>query len=385
MSDVNEIEDRYAPDSLIRELSNPSRCTEALYHFTKIEMEGVQFLIDAVNKALHDIIVALDIKASIKFAFVATVKAPFKSLKYDKNLYVIIIGWKFLYWLHVLCVRLQHAPVMHDYLGLDRRTEFPDYSGKYLIDICRDIMKDEDRFAEAMLQLCCGLATETAISLIINHEVAHIAHGHVDFINSEDFSEFKNCAESENLTFRTLEMDADSSSITTTFSIIGKKIGNAVDAEPQFKKAYLSAHYARRMIFGIYASIIFQDSIANSHNPIKHPPGYARFLIFYSLLKNDIQSQEECFWDLPDKLREKLAETFTELSGELGSLGHPMMSNALASGDSDEFTPTYDPFVADFMWSIHLEPLNGRWARIRPFLVPRLKGGLLAPPSTDPY
>ncbi len=385
MSDVNEIEDRYAPDSIIRELSNPSRRTEAMYHFTKNEMEDVQYLIDMVNNALHEIIAALGIKASIKFAFVATVKSPFKSLKYDQNDYIIIVGWKYLYWLHVLCVRLQHAPVMHAYLGLDQHTEFPDYRGKYLIDICRDIMSDEERFTEATSKLCCGLSIQTAIALIINHEVAHIAHGHVDFINSSDFSQFKDCSESENLTFRTLEMDADSSSITTTFSIIGRKIGNAVESAPLSKKAYLSAYYARRMIFGIYVSIIFQDSIANSHNPIKHPPGYARFLIFYLLLKNDIQSQEEYFWDLPDKLREKMAETFTELSGELGCLGYPMMSNALASGDSDEFTPTYDPFVADFMWSIHLEPLNGRWARIRPFLVPRLKGGLLAPPSTDPY
>lgn len=86
---------------------------------------------------------------------------------------------------------------------------------------------------------------------------------------------------------------------------------------------------------------------------------------------------------LTEEMRISVVEVFIQLSGKLEYLGHPMASNVLVFENEDDPKAIYSE-IGIASGQAELEPLHGRWARLRPQLQRFQRGGKLAPPSAEP-
>jgi hypothetical protein len=225
---------------------------------------------------------------------------------------------------------------------------------------------------------------QAALSYIIAHEIAHVSHGHIEFMSSSEFKPYATSDEEKNLTLRTLEMDADSSATTNVYAAF-EKISNAFlgDSEQNENGREAKEMLRRSYVLGIYIAHIFQDTLAPAnYSPKKHPIGYARFLTSAGTLKMLFEKEIPHAAMVPEEMRQTLVSTFVKLSGDLAYLGHPVASNVIVA-DGGVIAPAYD-LIGDMAGRAHLEPLFGRWSRIRPLLERYQRGGVLAPATASP-
>lgn len=374
----------YVSNSLAVDLDSLTGVTRAKRVLLLSEAEqSCEAILLSLKDAYSKVAKKLGLETPIRFAIVEGGSAPCRVSRSYEGDFIVVVSADHYYLLMALILRIQHAPVMHKFLWLKRFGNFPNYTGMYLIDIVRDIMRDDHYNKEFAQFGVYSFAFDAAFTTMIAHEIAHIAHGHLDFKASADFRQFIEDENSKWLTSRALEMDADSSAITSAFDIIGSRIPRMVE-DYEGDKPSLSLALARQMHFGIFMSVIFTDAVSNNFDPKGHLPGYSRYVIFHWLCEFCLQGQSVGFSDTPELTRQAIADTFAHLSGSLANLHYPIVANYATEPDAPEPLAFYIPESSDEFENRVLAPLRGRWAKIRPYLVKHLRGGNLAPPSAPP-
>jgi hypothetical protein len=340
--------------------------------------------INWITEALTSI---LTIRGEIKFAVVSSL-SPFQVSRLDHDRFVILVDQRAFYFLLTLCLRLQSLHPLADLFRLTAIPETRNYCGRYLLDITKDIVFHSDDISHLLTKNAAGFIHQAALTYIIGHEIAHIAHGHLEFRASGDFSKFACSDEDKNLTLRTLEMDADSSATTSVFDVFERVIAYKISAgmlpeDPPASEFKLNVR--RQYTSGMFIAVLYLDTLTTNYMPSAHPIGYARFLTTARVLELIFSSHQPEAVGVPEDMRQALVQTFAGLSGDLRNLGHPIASNVMIyEEDARDPTHAYHPIGIASGLS-HLDPLYGRWARLRPYLEKYLRGGRLAPAARPPH
>jgi hypothetical protein len=382
----------YAPDDLVRRISNLG-IVRAQYIYTLDEAnEKFDAVIREAEWIIRTRVESLSLSDAVYYVISGGGRSPFSSSHIGDGVFVIIIDERAFYLFLTLCLRVQSLPPLAQELGTTSIYEAKDYSTKTLLDITKDIVFHTNDASPLCSQQQTRAVFQAGLYYIISHEIAHIAHGHLDFKSSEHYSKFTSNDEELSLTLRALEMDADSSATTAVFSIFESILSQIVlNKDTNGSSARNFTKYFRyQYMLGSFLSHVYLDTLATDYVPKFHPIGYARFLttavIFEQVFENSFGRKAA---RIPEKVRQLLVQTFVKLSGELSNLRHPIATNVIRHGDGqDELVYEYNG-IGVLAGISHLEPLHGRWAAIRPYLEPLLRGGILAPayngpPDSDP-
>ena len=254
------------------------------------------------------------------------------------------------------------------------------YTGKYLLDITKDIFFHTSDISDLISEKMHIMVFQAAITYIIGHEMAHISHGHLEFCRSTHFSNFKTDDLDRDLTLRTLEMDADSSAISSVFDIFERAIQLTTSSLDPFETINIMR---RRYVLGAYIALIILDTLSNDFEPKRHPINYARFLKTWDVFRRIFASRCPASLNVPDETRLMLVEVFVRLSGNLENLGYPMASNVVMFEQGRDPIAMYND-LGVACGQEHLTPLHSRWARLRPYLEEFQRGGRLAPAQAPP-
>lgn len=374
----------YSDDKSVTKLMQPGflpNRVEWIFNYLEVQerfSESIKFF----EWSLEALQFILNIKGNITYALTVSTK-DFQAVHLDKDDFVILIDHRVYYKIILFCLRLQSLPPLAEFINVQEVEEKRNFSGKYLLDITTEIVNTTDfkifkgPLNQALLQ---------AITyFILAHEIAHIAHGHFEFIQSKDYKEnFANTEENESLTDKTLEMDADSSATTSVVEIFERYNLAYMDnfESPNDENAIKYKENTRKKyILGIYLAHIFRDTISIKYSS-KHPGSYARFLTSAGILKICFTNNYPEALPLVDLAREKLVECFTNLSGSIEGLGHPIAANLIVDdGGEEQF---FYNELGERLFMLELEPLYGRWSSIRPYLEKYRRGGDLAPAIAKP-
>ncbi|MFZ3194417.1 MAG: hypothetical protein WA154_14590 [Moraxellaceae bacterium] len=318
----------YASDETVRKLFNLGRrVTSADWIYTKNEAEEHYLPIigymDWTINALHKI---LSINATLNYVVVDSV-APFQVTRVSEGFFILLVDHNAYYDLLGLSLRVQSLPDLSEFLGLSPMQLENDYSGKYLIDIVKDFMSKPINLVEATSVTKSLIAHQSAFLFIVGHEITYITHGHLDFMRSNEYKKFTDSDFEENLTLRTLEMDADSSGTTNVFFIMESRIPMLVDncgLESDIERSNKLTSLRRQYIAGIYVALLYTDARLKSFFTPKYPTSYARFLtatgVLETVLKKDISYDAS---QSPEHVRKKLVDSFAKISGGLGGARSP--------------------------------------------------------------
>lgn len=329
----------------------------------------------------------LEIKAVIRYA-VASSPAPFQVTRTAENEFLILIDCNAYYDLAGLNYRIQTLPSFSEFLGTSPVALNADHGGQYLLDIIKDFLRNPIDIVDAMRATNSLVAHQAALLFIIGHEVAHITHGHLDFRKSSFYKEFSLTEQDENLTLRTLEMDADSSGTTNVSAtmeslipVMLDRLGVRSDQERLTKSHVLRRQY----ITGIFVALLYSDARIKNFLTPKHPSSYARFLtasgVLEIALRKDIGDEAS---NAPEQVRKHLTDSFASISGSLGRLGHPIATNlAILKPGAANPEHQYNE-LGKLIGLEELEPLHSRWSRLRPILERYQLGGRLAPAIASP-
>lgn len=264
-----------------------------------------------------------------------------------------------------------------------------DHCDQFLLDIIKQFIANPINIKAAINATKSRMVYQSALLFIIGHEIAHISHGHLLFKVSEEFKSFAVDENDENLTLRTLEMDADSSGTTNVFATMeyaiqtilqtGKELS---EQEKLTKISFLRAQYTT----GIFVALLYSDACIKNFFTPKYPMSYARFLtasgVLSIVLRKDIGEEEST---IPENIRQHLIAAFVKLSGSLGSLGHPVASNMMVFNSNISAPGYHYSELGQAIGRQHLEPLYARWSKVRPCLERYQIGGKLAPAIADPF
>lgn len=375
----------YAPDHLIADLQNKRTSAKYVYQYEEAKDEYVAAVreVEWMLPALQGI---LDIKATLYFAMSAS-KQPLQITKAATDTFVILLDRDVAYNLVTLCLRLQSKAPLCEFLGLSERKEATSYEGKYLLDVAKEMSFGPHDFLELLKNSESLAVYQAALLYMVAHEVAHAAHGHMDFMASAAFKDFAKDDEDRSLTLRALEMDADSSATSSVFDVYERVI--KILPTPSGKFSGLSIGdftklLRRQYVAGVIIAHIFHDTLTTNFSPKNHPVGYARFLASVGVLEIIFSKHFPEGTSLPGEARKCIADTFVQLSGDLASLWHPIAANIMFLDDAGKPTHMYDE-IGVAAGLTHLSMLHRRWSRVRPHLEPYLRGGVLAPAQDDPY
>jgi hypothetical protein len=285
-----------------------------------------------------------------------------------------------------VCARAQVLSPLAESLGLTSVPCALNYENRFLLDIVRDFALrplDENGFPQYSHHVA-----RAAFAFIIGHEVAHIAHGHLEFLASSEFKSFCKTDADAALTLKTLEMDADSSGTTSAFGIVENFLQNHRKDIPtaEIENFDRWANFVRRRaITGVYIATLYAESRATNHQPKNYPIGYLRFLTTQNIFSQVLQMRgdaEASFF--PEMVRATLVASFAALNGSEQGLGHPIATNIeIFEPRQDDPILEYSPIGVEIALDA-LEPLHARWAKLRPFLERYKIGGSLAPACRDP-
>lgn len=381
---MNDTRRNYASDEIVQRINAAGpRLSSAHYVYYHNEAEERFYAVlreaDWIMSAIPGL---LEIRGILAFAVVGGSTSPYQISHVGNDEFVLLIDERAFYYLLTLCLRIQSLPPLSKLLDTEEIIEIGDYSGKYLLDITKDIVFHTDDVSLLMNGRVKRSIYQAAITYIIGHELAHIAHGHLEFLKSPSFAEVSSTEADRILTLRTLEMDADSSATSSVFDVFEHvlRTQTTTTAENnQMSKELLRTHY----VAGAFIALIYQDTLASNYAPKFHPIGYARLVTTSGVFQRIFEARCPEATNLPDQVRAAIIEAFVGLSGNLENLGHPMASNVtLYEGGNEPVALYNDIGVAAGLE--HLEPLHGRWARIRPHLEVFHRGGRLAPASAPP-
>lgn len=306
-----------------------------------------------------------------------------------KNYFVIIIGGQPFYDLITFCNRLAALPPFCLTIGKKEVQTSFDYKNNDLLQIVKKLCKESEGISHILFPSEFDLTMiNAALTYIIGHEIAHVTHGHLSFISSEKFEEIRKNDKDKDLTRRTLEMDADSSGTSLVVSMfedpVRRKFLAGCEMDKNDENALKSNRY--KYIAGIYAAHLYGDARLENLDTRLYPTPYARFLVSKKLLQLIYKKhfQNNGLDELPNTVRTVLAKTFITMSGQIQSLEHPFVYNmTLVNDDSSKNIYIYHPEGEDEAF-LEIKSLNGRWAKIRPYLEKLQTGGKLAPAQADP-
>jgi hypothetical protein len=374
----------YASDETVRKINAAgSRLSSAQYVYCYEEAkEPFYAVLREANWIMDAIPGLLDIRGTLSFAVAGGSSSPYQVSHVGGDEFVLLIDQRAFYYLLTLCHRLQSLPPFAQYLENEEKEETKDYSGKYLLDITKDVVFHTNDIQNLLSGKMHRSIYQAAVTYIFGHEIAHIAHGHLEFINSITFSDFSRTEEDRNLTLQTLEMDADASATSSVFDVFEHIIGmdNFTVADARQEKAMLlRKHY----VAGAFIALIYGDTLASDYLPKGHPIGYARFLTTEGVFQRLFEARCPEAIAIPDQVREAMIEAFVRISGGLSNLGHPIASNVMLYEGDSEPVAMYNG-IGILAGLDHLVPLHSRWARLREHLEKYQRGGRLAPASALP-
>ncbi|WP_029146713.1 hypothetical protein [Methylophilus sp. 5] len=380
----------YASDEEVKNLVNlGKKICAANWIFTESEADADYYaIIHDMEWIIAHLMRILNINAVINYA-VASSTAPFQVVRLSENRFVILVDRNAYYDLLGLNLRIQTLPSLSEFLGTTSLELNSSYQGKYLLDIIKDFLFNPIDYQEAINATKSCMGYQASLLFIIGHEVAHMTHGHLGFKKSSYYKEFSLTEQDENLTLRTLEMDADSSgttnvSATMEFSIL--KSLEMLEISEEIKRQEKSKLLRRQYITGIYVALLYSDARLKTFFTPKYPISYSRFLtakgVLEIALRKDINEEAS---KTPEQVRSHLVNSFAAISGSLGSLGHPIATNMMIiEPGATEPVHQYDE-LGILIGLEHLEPLYSRWSRIRPILEQYQLGGELAPAISPPF
>lgn len=370
----------YADDDLVQQAQNdPSTRGDIIWTEPEALEFGGQTLIDQLSKYLEFIQAFYATETLPRFAITRS-KRPLRSLKLGANTFLIIISKFAISDIDHLSNALPMFPPLADHLTYPNVPSKRNYGGMTVIDIVIDIIDHPDPIENLYVDPGQNIAHATFFFMIA-HEYAHIAHGHLDFTEQHkgDMAVFFKSREDAALTFRTLEMDADSSAVSMLFQFINRILvnisGNPPDHTPIEE---YSEMMIRRMLMGIFLSILITDAVAENHFPVNHPMTYVRYVAMAGIADHYLARGKPKLHGVMNSLREHLAETFILLSGDINSLLHPLISNTLILPFDQEPIREYSIF-GELNAAAQMNELDARWVEIRPHLEKLKRGGTLAP------
>jgi hypothetical protein len=377
---------RYASDDTVRLLQN-SVARGADYIFTLDEAEekfcDIAKECDWIVNALRQI---LAVSCEIVFAVSAS-RQPFQVTLVSAELAVILVDSGAVYALFGLCMRVPTLSTVAEAVHLNQVSVETVHKGSCLLDIVNYFMFNPPSEVDPLFQTKDVYIA--AIIFGIGHEIAHVTHGHLEFLNSADAIDLLCDDEEKRLTHRTLEMDADSSGTTCVTDIFEQILGRIAEEKQDTGGKSLEdvrSIIQHRYVLGIFIAMLYMDARSTNATPAKHPIGYARFLTVFGVLQRVLAERfgPEAA-EIPEVVRRALSEAFILLSGGIQHLGHPMVSNMMVrESGSEEYKYVYHEMGVAAASRAHLEPLHRRWARLHPFLLKYRKGGGLAPPTAPP-
>jgi hypothetical protein len=376
----------YASDSQVRDISNLHLPSVRYVYSDEESTERFKEFHKEISIALNLQLKLHGIKANIKFAFFVS-KNPFSVVHLGGDDFVVLLEYRAINYLLILCFRLQSLPPLAELTHSTQIEEDRDFTGKYLLDIAKDFTFNTQKLGNIEETVQTKNVYRAAIHYILGHEIAHIMHGHLEFKRTNDYKAFAPTAEELYLTDKALEMDADSSATTTVFAVFDNVIDRVLREKTYIGK-YTETEFVSFMkqqyILGMYIANIFHDVLASNHDPERYPSGYVRFLTSSGILRMVFTQQCPDYAGFPELVRQKLIKCFAILSGDMDCLGHPMAANIHYENEQGEVVKVYDHIGEAFGFGA-LEPVHARWSRIRSFLEPLLRGGKLAPATASPY
>ncbi|RVK60594.1 hypothetical protein CN155_04865 [Sinorhizobium meliloti] len=376
---------RYAPYSVVSKVSKSGRSfSGALHIYTKEEASSqFEFFVHQVEAVLTPLFEFLPVNGEVYFAFVGDGQ-PYKASLLDKDIFVILIDVRALDYLFTFAARLQVIGPLAARFGAQRVEPTKNYEGQYLLDIAKDVIFHPELVLESCQANSSNIISLSLLAYVIAHEYAHIAHGHLDLFASAHFQKFALDEADRDLTFRTLEMDADASAATSTHTLFEgfwkSEIAPKLTAEEQVER---SALYRLRYLIGITLAHIYLDSLAGPEVPNKHPVTYFRYSAFLSVLRSVITSRGDFEPIVLEEARLLVVNTFAHLSGAASDLGHPIAANIQITEREDRLRTEYSS-IGEAMALEEMAQYGGRWSKLYPYLANYLRGGRLAPPYAEP-
>jgi hypothetical protein len=364
---------------MVMELQNLRSCSANWVLGETQALEKHDAFVEIINHILQFLQTLYTMETVPNFVLAISQK-PLQVIRLDANRFAIVVSEDCIYHLLSLCNRLQSYPPISTFLGLKSVPPVVDYRDKTLIDITRNII-----YAPQSPLEIGGTHDITvfraALFFLLAHEFAHIAHGHLDFKESSDFKSFCKGKEDEAYTLRTMEMDADCSAVSMLYGFFNS-IVHEYDHTP---RGNMTLDQVRTLMFhrhltGMFFCILYTDTITENFFPVNHPINYARYITAVEIMEILLTTRQPDFVGSTEKIRKKIVDLFTELSGDASKLHHPLASNTVVwEAGSTAPHSFYSEVTNLLVKEHHLEPLHSRWAEIRPYLQNYLRGGQLAP------
>ncbi|MDN3279389.1 hypothetical protein QWJ07_34340 [Frankia sp. RB7] len=377
---------RYASDDIVRNIFNAGRVlSKAQYIYTEEEAKEPFFaVLHEIDWIVEAIPTILSIKADVYFAVVIS-QTPYQVTHLGDGTFVVLVDQRAFYMLLTLCLRIQTLSPFCDHFGFSGVSCDKDYAGKFLLDIAKDFVFHTSNVAPFLKPEQSRLIYQAASTYIIGHEIAHVAHGHLDFKASSEFPLFATSNDDRNLTLRTLEMDADSSATTSVFDVFERYLNRVLQsAQLPLEKSpdEIRLSVREQYVAGMFIALLYMDALSDNFAPAAYPISYARFLTTFDVVRTVLTRVQADY--IPERMRQLLVAVFERLSGGIGTLGHPIASNVMVI-DGDLERPSYEYNDLGIAAGLeHLQPLHNRWALIRPFLERYQRGGRLAPARAVP-
>ncbi|WP_146093749.1 hypothetical protein [Xanthomonas arboricola] len=371
----------YSSDDLIFKIMSPNLKPKSLDYAYTLEEVNTKFsgLISELDGIIAGLMFLSKTDANVTFAIVAS-QSPFQVIHVAENDFAILVGFRTFDTLMSLCFRVQSLEGINHMVGAPNIKEPKQFSGKYLLDIAKEIVFHTTDPAYLMPPTQPIYVYRAALCFIVSHEFAHISHGHLEFKKSKIFPQYAQTEDDHATTLKTLEMDADASATSSVFAIFENIIESMKQCEeiPHDLEKSIRAGY----ILGIYIAHIYHDALTLNYSPKRYPIGYSRFMTSVSVIKQIYSKNLPEQLDLPEEIRRSLTQAFVNLSGHLNNLWHPIAANSEVydthnDSTTHEYNKLFEVMALDF-----LEPLHDRWALIRPELEKLRRGGSLAPAIT---
>ena len=378
----------YASDDLVLMVNNAGLKPDpnVLYAHDVNESLFIK-VVKNTHSAIYKVKELLKVDAVIRFALMSSMGTFRVFHERESGIFVVLVSWFAHKSLSQLCIRLQTLDPVASRFGLATAPVEDRYKNLSLLNIIDDIVLDRQFYLEMNKTIRQqSLIFVASFTYAIAHEIAHIAHGHLDFKQSESFKLFAVDKNDESLTSRTLEMDADCSATTSVTALFENYAQHLFETASVGHLCQSSIFRSTREqgILGIFIAQLFMDSNTTNFRSSSHPNNYARFLNALGVSRIFLSGLDASAGDIPESMRSLLVSLFMKLSGSLAALKHPIASNTKVYS-LELKQPLHSYSLAGEAYALrHLEPLHGRWAQIRPYLEKFKRGGQLAPAQVPP-
>lgn len=327
------------------------------------------------------------IDAEIYFVFCA-LNAPLRSAYFEKKFYLILIDAHSLDNLKSLCFNLGELSPFAELIEQKPKILNIEHSNLSLHETINILSKTEYKTTESNISENCYHMFAAGMTYAIAHELGHIFNGHLAFSANKKHRDFFFSIEEASLTKRTLEMDADSLAVDWVFELWQTVIMRSHESSKISDEIKEKNIRTKQIVFiaGVYAANLFRDSLQKNLLPsFTHPSGYARFLISFYLLTTALQNNlGDTGGVLPEIVRLKMVDAFSRISGGFEFLLHPFAADVYTTKSESNKIDNIQNKTGLIAGTKELDPLHGRWARIRPFLDQYRLGRKLAPASAPP-